>query len=83
MPSPESMESQDTVPANTKDSPTIGTLLHTLSNKLVPLVVFSEIALRRCEDSTLTAQLAKIHGAAEEARDLLVEIRTLHRNFET
>jgi len=54
-----------------------GSLLHSLSNKLLPIVVFSELALRRCEDEQLKRQLEKIHGAAEQARDILVEIRGL------
>ncbi len=53
-------------------------LLHSLSNKLLPIVVFSELALRRCEDEQLKRQLEKIHGAAEQARDILVEIRSLY-----
>jgi len=55
-----------------------GKLLHSLSNKLLPIVVFSELALRRCEDEQLKRQLEKIHGAAEQARDILVEIRSLY-----
>ncbi len=55
-----------------------GKLLHSLSNKLLPIVVFSELALRRCEDDQLKRQLEKIHGAAEQARDILVEIRSLY-----
>ncbi|MDT3779524.1 hypothetical protein PJI16_18325 [Nitrospira sp. MA-1] len=54
-------------------------LLHSLSNKLLPIVVFSELALRRCEDDQLKRQLEKIHGAAEQARDILVEIRSLYK----
>jgi hypothetical protein len=77
MTSPHTIESQNTAPATTGDSSTIGTLLHSLSNKLLPIVVFSELALRGCEDTQLKPQLEKIHGAAEQARDLLVEIRTL------
>jgi|GEM_PF-1874079 len=77
MTSPHTVASQTPVPATTGDSSTIGTLLHKLSNKLLPIVVFSELALRRCEDAQLKPQLEKIHGAAEQARDLLVEIRTL------
>ena len=60
------------------DSSKNGKLLHSLSNKLLPIVVFSELALRRCEDEQLKQQLKKIHGAAEQARDILVEIRGLH-----
>ena len=77
MTSPHTVVSQTPVPATTGDSSTIETLLHSLSNKLLPIVVFSELALRRCEDTQLKPQLEKIHGAAEQARDLLVEIRTL------
>lgn len=55
-----------------------GKLLHSLSNKLLPIVVFSQLALRRCEDDQLKRQLEKILGAAEQARDILVEIRSLH-----
>ncbi|MBA3612479.1 MAG: hypothetical protein ABI618_12005 [Nitrospirota bacterium] len=60
------------------DSAQNGKLLHSLSNKLLPIVVFSELALRRCDDDQLKRQLEKIHGAAEQARDILVEIRSLH-----
>lgn len=72
------------VPAHaTKGDPSpLGILLHSLSNKLLPIVVFSELALRRCEDTQLKPQLEKIHGAAEQARDLLVEIRTLQGKLE-
>jgi hypothetical protein len=67
---------------NTGDSSQIRTLLHSLSNKLLPIVVFSELALRRCEDTQLRPQLEKIHGAAEQARDLLVEIRNVQAKGE-
>jgi hypothetical protein len=77
MTSPHTIESQNPAPATTGDSSPIGTLLHSLSNKLLPIVVFSELALRGCEDTQLKPQLEKIRGAAEQARDLLVEIRTL------
>jgi hypothetical protein len=83
MTSPHTIESQNPAPATTGDSSPIGTLLHSLSNKLLPIVVFSELALRGCEDTQLKPQLEKIHGAAEQARDLLVEIRTLRAKVET
>jgi len=83
MTSPHTIESQNPAPATTGDSSPIGTLLHSLSNKLLPIVVFSELALRRCEDTQLKPQLEKIHGAAEQARDLLVEIRTLQGKMGT
>jgi hypothetical protein len=80
MTSPSTISSQ--IPAMlTPSEPThIATLLHSLSNKLLPIVVFSELALRRCEDAKLKPQLEKIHGAAEQARDLLVEIRNLQNS---
>ncbi|MEO6202026.1 MAG: hypothetical protein ABIU05_07040 [Nitrospirales bacterium] len=61
-----------------EDSAQNGKLLQSLSNKLLPIVVFSELALRRCDDDQLKRQLEKIHVAAEQARDILVEIRSLH-----
>ena len=83
MTSPHTVASQTPGPATTGDSLTIGTLLHQLSNKLLPIVVFSELALRRCEDTQLKPQLEKIHGAAEQARDLLVQIRILQGKVES
>jgi hypothetical protein len=82
MTSPQAIGSQLPKSSTTGDSSSIGTLLHSLSNKLLPIVVFSELALRRCEDIQLKPQLEKIHGAAEQARDLLVEIRTLQGKVE-
>jgi hypothetical protein len=83
MTSPHSVGSQAPVSATNRDSSSIGTLLHKLSNKLLPILVFSELALRRCDDTQLKPQLEKIHGAAEQARDLLVEIRTLQGRVES
>ncbi len=83
MTSPHTVASQAPVPGTAEDYSSIGTLLHSLSNKLLPIVVFSELALRRCEDTQLKPQLEKIHGAAEQARDLLVEIRTLQGKVES
>lgn len=83
MASPHTVASQTPVPATAGDSSSIGTLLHKLSNKLLPIVVFSELVLCRCEDTQLKPQLEKIHEAAEQARDLLVEIRTLQGKVES
>jgi hypothetical protein len=66
------------MPGLSYDSSHNDKLLHSLSNKLLPIVVFSELALRRCEDEPLKQQLEKIRNAAEQARDILVEIRGLH-----
>lgn len=82
MSSPQTIDSQVPIPSNVGNSSPMGTLLHSLSNKLLPIVVFSELALRRCEDAQLKPQLEKIHVAAEQARDLLVELRTLQSQVE-
>jgi hypothetical protein len=69
------------LPGSSYDSSRKNKLLHSLSNKLLPIVVFSELALRRCENEQLKQQLEKIHGAAEQARDILVEIRGLQNSI--
>lgn len=74
----QSASSANSLSVLTENSVQNGKLLHSLSNKLLPIVVFSQLALRRCEDEQLKRQLEKIHGAAEQARDILVEIRSLH-----
>ncbi len=53
-------------------------LLHALSNKILPIVVFAELALNRCHDDQLGSQIKKIHAAAEQARDILLQLRHLH-----
>ena len=77
MPSSHTIASDTSLPGPSGDLSQMKALLHSLSNKLLPIVVFSELAIRRCEDMQLKPQLEKIHGAAEQARDLLVEIRNL------
>lgn len=74
----QSASSEKSLSVLTENSVQNGKLLHSLSNKLLPIVVFSQLALRRCEDEQLKRQLEKIHGAAEQARDILLEIRSLH-----
>ncbi|MGP0595150.1 hypothetical protein ACTRXD_21730 [Nitrospira sp. T9] len=74
----QSASSANSLSVLTDNSVQNGKLLHSLSNKLLPIVVFSQLALRRCEDDQLKRQLEKIHGAAEQARDILGEIRSLH-----
>jgi hypothetical protein len=65
------------------DSSQNSKLLHSLSNKLLPIVVFSELALRRCQDEHIKQQLRKIQGAAEQARDILIEIRGIQNATKT
>ncbi len=82
MPSPHMISSDPSLPVTTDDLSHMGTLLHSLSNKLLPIVVFSELAIRRCEDIQLKPQLEKIHEAAQQARDLLVEIRNFQNRVD-
>jgi hypothetical protein len=82
MASPQTSVSQAPTSSSLDDSSSIASLLHSLSNKLLPIVVFSELAIRRCDDSHLKPQIEKIHIAAEQARDLLVAIRTLYGKTE-
>ena len=69
--------SNDSNPTNGIDSisPTQAQLLHTLSNKLLPIVVFTELALRQCQEEQVKQQLKKIHGAAGDAREIIQELR--------
>jgi len=83
MSSSHTISSNTSLPVTSGDLSQMRTLLHSLSNKLLPIVVFSELAIRRCEDTRLKPQLEKIHGAAEQARDLLVEIRNLQNRVES
>ena len=53
----------------------ISHLIHALSNKLVPITVFSELALRHCKDSQILKHLEKIHLAVEEARAIIAQVQ--------
>ncbi|MCA9474339.1 MAG: hypothetical protein KC563_00805 [Nitrospira sp.] len=61
-------------------SPGQAQLLHSLSNKLLPIVVFAELALRQCRDDKVKQQLEKIHGAAGDARDIILEMKKQNSN---
>lgn len=50
-------------------------VLHTLSNKLLPIVAFSDLGSRRCEDPTLREYFEKIRQAARDSRDLIIQLR--------
>ena len=52
-------------------------VVHALANKLLPITVFSELALRHCEDPRVINELEKIHQAAAEARELIIQIRNV------
>ena len=83
MTSPHTESSDTSSPPSNGDLSPDRKLFHSLSNKLLPIVVFSELALQRCEDDQLKRQIEKIHVAAEQARDILIEIRSLQTGAET
>ena len=53
----------------------ISIMLHSLSNKLLPIVVCSELALKRCSEDPVRTQLEKIQRSANEVRDLIAQMR--------
>ncbi len=53
----------------------VGRVVHALANKLLPITVFSELALQHCHDPVVMKDLEKIRKAAEEARKLMIQIR--------
>ena len=69
------MIDSDPTSSGKRGSPTQAQLLHSLANKLLPIVVFSELALRQCQDEKVKKQLEKIHGAAGDARDIIQELK--------
>ncbi|MDR4494351.1 MAG: hypothetical protein AB7P17_07955 [Nitrospirales bacterium] len=69
------MKDSSSNPSSDAVSPTQAQLLHSLANKLLPIVVFSELALRQCQDERVKQQLEKIYGAAGDARDIIQELK--------
>jgi hypothetical protein len=56
-------------------APHMPRVLHTLSNKLLPIVAFSDLGSRRCEDPTLREYFEKIRQAAGDSRELIIQLR--------
>ena len=50
-------------------------MIHSLGNKLLPITVFSQLALRQCQDPVVLKHLQKVHQAAEDAHSLVVQIQ--------
>ena len=53
----------------------IPTVLHTLSNKLLPIMAFSDLGARRCDDPKLCEYFDKIRQAAADSREFIVQLR--------
>ncbi|GJL53151.1 MAG: hypothetical protein NPIRA02_02830 [Nitrospirales bacterium] len=49
--------------------------VHVLANKLLPITVFAQLALRHCKDPQVIKYLEKINMSAEEARVIVNQIQ--------
>jgi len=56
-------------------APQMPKVLHTLSNKLLPIVAFSDLGSRRCDDPKLREYFDKIRQAADDSRELVIHLR--------
>ena len=50
-------------------------VLHVLANKLLPVLVYSELGLHRCQDAQFREHFDKILRSANEARDIVNGLR--------
>ena len=50
-------------------------VLHALSNKLLPIMAFSDLGSRRCDDPQLREYFDKIHRAADDSREFIRQLR--------
>ena len=50
-------------------------VLHTLSNKLLPIMAFSDLGSRRCDDPKLCEYFDKIRQAAADSREFIIQLR--------
>ncbi len=73
---------QEEVPSEEEDwVQKIPTVLHTLSNKLLPIMAFSDLGSRRCDDPQLRDYFDKIRQAAADSRECIVQLRReFHQN---
>ncbi len=56
-------------------------VLHSLSNKLLPIMAFSDLGSRRCDDPKLCEYFDKIRQAAADSREFIVQLRReFHQN---
>lgn len=56
-------------------------VIHTVANKILPILLSSELALSRCTDAYVQRHLENIRFSASELRDLVVEAKhRLHRD---
>ncbi len=55
--------------------PKMPIVLHTLSNKLLPIMAFSDLGSRRCDDPQLREYFDKIRQAAADTREFILQLR--------
>lgn len=63
--------------------PRMPKVLHTLSNKLLPIVAFSDLGSRCCEDPKLKEYFEKIRLAAGDSRELIIQLRQEFQQSQT
>jgi hypothetical protein len=56
-------------------APQMPIVLHTLSNKLLPIMAFSDLGSRRCDDPQLREYFEKINQAASDSREFIIQLR--------
>lgn len=77
-PSP-SLAQHKTSPAN-NERDVLRQQIHVLANKLLPITVFAQLALRHCQDPQVITHLEKINCSAEEARVIVSQIQQFGQN---
>ncbi len=60
-----------------RDQDEIRPRMHMLANKLLPITVFAQLAVRQCTEPQILKHLEKIQHSAEEARLLVAELQHL------
>jgi len=77
---PSSSLAQHEPSPTTNERDAIQQQIHVLANKLLPITVFAQLALRHCKDPQVMKHLEKINFSAEEARVIVSQIQQFGQN---
>ncbi|GJL66070.1 MAG: hypothetical protein NPIRA05_10410 [Nitrospirales bacterium] len=77
-PSPSLSQHEASISNNERDA--LRQQIHVLANKLLPITVFAQLALRHCQDPQVMKHLEKINCSAEEARVIVNQIQQFGQN---
>ncbi|WP_447968259.1 hypothetical protein [Nitrospira sp. M1] len=72
---PSTSFAQDKASTSHDERETFKQQVHVLANKLLPITVFAQLALRHCKDPQVIKYLEKINVSAEEARVIVNQIQ--------